>query len=70
MHNNDLNAEAMTQDKLILLIFLLNLRMFENMVLRKIFRLKKHEVLEDGRDCIMRSVMTCIHQNLQVLFKW
>jgi hypothetical protein len=44
------------------------LRVFENRVLRRIFRPKRKEVAEDGEDCIMRSFVTCtLHQ---ILLGW
>jgi hypothetical protein len=36
------------------------LRVFENRVLRKIFRPKRDEVIGGWRTCIMRSFITCI----------
>jgi hypothetical protein len=35
------------------------LRMFENRVLRRIFGSQREEVAGDGRNCIMRSFITC-----------
>jgi hypothetical protein len=35
------------------------LRVFENRVLRRIFGPKREEVAEAGKDCIMRSFITC-----------
>jgi hypothetical protein len=35
-----------------------SLRVFENRVLRRIFGLKRDEVMGDGENCIMRSFIT------------
>jgi hypothetical protein len=41
------------------------LRVFENRMLRRIFRPKKEEVAGGWEDCIMRAFMTCtLHQIL------
>jgi hypothetical protein len=35
------------------------LKVFENRVLRKIFRSKRDEVMEQGGNCTMESFITC-----------
>jgi hypothetical protein len=42
------------------------LRVFENKVLRRIFRSKRDEVTEDWRNCIMRSFITCTPRQIYV----
>jgi len=36
-----------------------SLRMFENRVLRRVFRPERQEVTEDGESCIMQSFINC-----------
>jgi hypothetical protein len=35
------------------------LKKFENRVLRRIFKLKKDEIIGDGENCITRNFITC-----------
>jgi ABC-type uncharacterized transport system substrate-binding protein len=40
------------------------LRVFENRVLRRIFRTKRDEVQENGGSCTMRSFILCTHPHI------
>jgi hypothetical protein len=43
------------------------LRVFEYMVLRRIFGPKRDEVTRGGENCVMRSLMMCISPNIWVV---
>jgi hypothetical protein len=42
------------------------LRVFENRVLRRIFRPKRDETIGGGENCIMRSFITCAPRQIKL----